>query len=93
VGALVDYLDARAAVVHEWAAAGASPAVIVRRLCPDVESVRAWLQGPALPQPGSSRALVVALERRVAELVAEVERLQSVAPASDVRELRPREDD
>jgi predicted trehalose synthase len=89
VGALADFLDARTALVHEWAAAGARPATIARRLTPDVESVRAWLAGPALPQPGSSRALVATLERRVAELAAEVERLQRAAPASDVHELGP----
>jgi hypothetical protein len=90
MGALADFLDARTALVHEWAAAGASPRAIAKRLTPDEQSVRAWLAGPALPAPGSSRARAADLDRRVAELAAEVERLQRSARASDVRELGPR---
>lgn len=93
MGALADFLDARTALVHEWAAAGASPATIARRLTPDADSVRSWLRSAPAALPGSSRARAADLDRRVAELAAEVERLQRFAPPSDVRELGPRGDD
>jgi hypothetical protein len=68
VSALADWLDARGAIVHEWYRQGSTLEQIVQRLEVDEQSVRAWLSAPPLPFPGSSRAVVAELRRRVDEL-------------------------
>ena len=93
--ALADYLDARAAIVHEWSGQGLSPADIVDRLSPDPADVRRWLATPPLPLPGSSRALVDELRDRVKALEQAVHAPASAEPErppprqSECRELVP----
>jgi hypothetical protein len=103
VGAYADWVDARVAIVHEWRGHGMSVANIARRLTPDADFVRALLKTPPLPVPGSSRALVLELRQRVADLEHALLVAEPHAPPtprreppreSDVRELapHPRED-
>lgn len=92
---LADWIDVRVAIVHEWRhGQGMSVDEIVRRLTVDDEAVSGWLRAAPLPLPGSSRALVGDLRRRVADLeraLYEVEpRASAPAPAeSQCRALAP----
>jgi hypothetical protein len=92
--ALADWMDARAAIVHEWRENGASVQEIVKRLTPDEGTVTAWLAAPPVPFPGSSRARVVELSRRVADLERTVHRPTTPVPnrpaptESEYRSLR-----
>jgi transposase-like protein len=95
VSVLADWIDVRVAIVHEWHGRGMSVDEIARRLTADDEAVRAWLRAAPLPLPGSSRALVAELRRRVADLeraLYEAElRASAPAPAeSQCRALAPK---
>lgn len=68
MSALADWIDVRVAIVHEWRKQGLSVEEITRRLTVDDEAVRTWLRSAPLPLPGSSRALVADLRRRIADL-------------------------
>lgn len=100
MSALADWLDARGAIVHEWYRHGATVEDIVRRLTCDEADVRGWLRSPAMPFPGSSRALAIVLRERVDELeraLLQVEPEPAQAPpvpvASECRELAPKKAD
>lgn len=99
MSAIADWLDARGAIVHEWYRHGATVEDIVQRLTFDEMDVRGWLRAPALPFPGSSRALVVELRARVAELERALLQLEpDTEPArppveSECRALAPKKDD
>jgi hypothetical protein len=94
VSALADWLDGRGAIVHEWYRHGSTLEQIVQRLEVDEDGVRMMLRAPALPFPGSSRAIVAELRGRVADLeraLLQVEHEPAPAPRalleSDFREI------
>lgn len=92
---LADWIDVRVAIVHEWHGQGMRVDEIVRRLAADDEAVRAWLRVAPLPLPGSSRALVGELRRRVADLEralyeAEPRASTPAPPESQCRALAPK---
>lgn len=95
----LDYLDARRRLVHAWRAEGLEAFDISLRLEVEPERVATILAQPVDPPlPGSSRALVEALKRRVADLERELHR--SAPPVagerppvqSEWREIAPEPD-
>lgn len=80
--AWLDYLDARRRLIHEWHAAGVSAedaAVRIEIDAAHAQKIIEQLVDP--PLPGSSRALVAELRKRIEELEAELHRRESLPPS------------
>lgn len=99
--AWLDYLDARRRMIQEWHTQGHGAEDIAVRLEVDPERVAAIIEQLVDPPlPGSSRAVVAELRRRVAELERELHRRDSIPPSprlhiptkSQIRALLSNED-
>jgi len=77
----LDYVDARRRMIHEWYSQGIEAFDMALRFEIDVEHVERIIRQPADPPlPGTARAQVIELRKRVAELERELHRRDSLPP-------------